>query len=555
MMGRREAGEPASVAAIVVVAMITSPIPSACRWKRRRPASNFTSASSSTRSSTSRTPRSPCTAGRASIAFRAHRVSSSLKRTIEAPPASAQTISTTAVSSTGTGGTRHWTGVREAGIIGPGSARPGSFVGGLRQARPGSVCAPRLCSASRHSFHRTEAARPGSFHGFPESEHDGEADQPENRGAAEGREHPALGELGARVAPRFEHGDAVDEVAEREQPSGRECEVERRARPAPGDEARHERAREEEDEADPFGVRVEEGETGLDAEHGAVADLGVVLRRAREAVRLRVLLHAGGGVALDVRAEPRHGRPAGLAERDHDDDDQDDRQGWTPQIQSLPGRSCATLAPAAGFVMTRRLWQGGRVRTGAAYVAALRDGRAVYLDGERVKDVTSHPAFAEPIRRIAATYERARAAEADPALTYADPARATRHSNMWLVPRSAEDLGARRRVHRFWAEPSYGLMGRTPDHVASVLTAFAAWRQFFDRGGARFGDNVVRFYERARDEDLYLTYAIVPPQVDRSQPAHRHPEPFLHPGVVRETDGGIVVRGAQAIATSATMAD
>ena len=52
-----------------------------------------------------------------------------------------------------------------------------------------------------------------------------------------------------------------------------------------------------------------------------------------------------------------------------------------------------------------------------------------------------------------------------------------------------------------------------------------------------------------------MTYAIVPPQVDRSQPAHRHPEPFLHPGVVRETDGGIVVRGAHAIATSATMAD
>ena len=126
---------------------------------------------------------------------------------------------------------------------------------------------------------------------------------------------------------------------------------------------------------------------------------------------------------------------------------------------------------------------------------------------------------------------------------------------MWLVPRSAEDLGARRRVHRFWAEPSFGLMGRTPDHVACVLTAFAAWRQLFDRGGARFGDNVVRFYARARDEDLYVTYAIVPPQIDRSQPAHRQPEPFLHPGSWRRRDGGIVVRGAHAIATSATMAD
>jgi 4-hydroxyphenylacetate 3-monooxygenase len=194
------------------------------------------------------------------------------------------------------------------------------------------------------------------------------------------------------------------------------------------------------------------------------------------------------------------------------------------------------------------------MRTGDAYVASLRDGRAVFLDGERVKDVTGHPAFAEPIRRIAQTYERAHAAGSDPALTFADAA-GTRHSCMWLVPRSAEDLAARRRLHRFWAEPSYGLMGRTPDHVACVLTAFAAWRQLFDRGGARFGDNVVRFYERARDEDLYLAYAIVPPQVDRSQPAHRHPEPFLHPGIVRETDAGIVVRGAQAIATSATMAD
>jgi aromatic ring hydroxylase len=76
------------------------------------------------------------------------------------------------------------------------------------------------------------------------------------------------------------------------------------------------------------------------------------------------------------------------------------------------------------------------------------------------KDVTVHPAFAEPIRRIARTYDRAHAAAADPALTFAEPGTGRRHSNMWLAPRSAEDLGARRRVHRFWAEPSYGLMGR-----------------------------------------------------------------------------------------------
>src|SRR5438128_10724215 len=195
------------------------------------------------------------------------------------------------------------------------------------------------------------------------------------------------------------------------------------------------------------------------------------------------------------------------------------------------------------------------MRSGDAYVASLRDGRAVYLDGERVDDVTKHPAFVEPIRRVAETYDRAKAAAGDPALTFADPATGARHSNMWLVPRSADDLGARRRAHRLWAEPSYGLMGRTPDHVACVLSAFAGWRQLFDRGGVRFGDNVLRFYERARDEDLYVAYGIVPLQIDRSQPAHRQPEPFLYPGVAAERDGGIVVRGAQGITTSAVLAD
>jgi len=193
------------------------------------------------------------------------------------------------------------------------------------------------------------------------------------------------------------------------------------------------------------------------------------------------------------------------------------------------------------------------MRKAADYVASLQDGRAIFLDGKRVDDVTTHPAFAESVRRIAERYDAARLAPE--VTTCIDPESGERIGAMWLVPRSAEDLARRRAVHRFWAEGSYGLMGRTPDHVASVLTAFAGWRQLFDRGGRQFGDNVVRFYEKARHDDLYVAYAIVPPQVDRATPAHRHFTPFLHPGVLKETDDGIVIRGAHAIATSVTMAD
>ena len=190
------------------------------------------------------------------------------------------------------------------------------------------------------------------------------------------------------------------------------------------------------------------------------------------------------------------------------------------------------------------------MRSGAHYLESLRDGRAVFLDGARVDDVTKHPAFAPPIRRVAATWDLAGAAPAQADTTFVDPATGRRHSAMWLVPRSADDLGARRRVHRMWAEPSFGLMGRTPDHVACVLSAFAGWRQLFDRGGARFGDNVVRFHARARDEELYVAYGIVPLADRPLAAAHRQPEPFLYPGVVPSEDGGIVVRGSQGITTS-----
>src|ERR1700694_6326091 len=96
------------------------------------------------------------------------------------------------------------------------------------------------------------------------------------------------------------------------------------------------------------------------------------------------------------------------------------------------------------------------MRSGSAYVAALRDGRAVYLDGERVKDVTVHPAFAEPIKGIARTYDRARAAAEDPAFTFAEPGTGRRHRHMWLVPRSAEDLARRPGGHTFWGEVAGG---------------------------------------------------------------------------------------------------
>jgi 4-hydroxyphenylacetate 3-monooxygenase len=77
----------------------------------------------------------------------------------------------------------------------------------------------------------------------------------------------------------------------------------------------------------------------------------------------------------------------------------------------------------------------------------------------------------------------------------------------------------------------------------------------FAAGGDHFARNVVKFYEHLRENHSWITYAIAPPQIDRSKPAHQQSDPTLHAGVVKETDAGIYVSGGQQLATAGVLSD
>jgi 4-hydroxyphenylacetate 3-monooxygenase len=198
---------------------------------------------------------------------------------------------------------------------------------------------------------------------------------------------------------------------------------------------------------------------------------------------------------------------------------------------------------------------GRSLRSGAEYLRSLNDGRQVFLEGERVADVTAHKAFREAARSVARLYDIA----ADPAnrelLTFPSPKTGAPVLRCFQIPRSHADLRARRLFHEKWAEATFGLMGRSPDHVASFFTGYAAVPSVFAAAGKQFADNVVAFHEKMRDEHLYVSYAIVPPQIDRSKPAHKQSDPTLHAGVVKERDDGIVIAGAQQVATGGVLSD
>jgi 4-hydroxyphenylacetate 3-monooxygenase len=192
--------------------------------------------------------------------------------------------------------------------------------------------------------------------------------------------------------------------------------------------------------------------------------------------------------------------------------------------------------------------------TGQQKKERLRDGRRIYLGSEEVRDVTTHPAFRNACETIASLYDF----KADPSnkdlLSYEEDG--DRHSLYWLRCRTRDDLVRRMNAHKAIAQHSYGLIGRSPDHVAGMLTGLAMDPDVLERLHAGFGQNLVRYYEYARNNDLYIVFAVIPPTGKRAAdlfPGQERDDPGLR--VTSEDDQGVTLTGMKMLATGAVFAD
>lgn len=195
-------------------------------------------------------------------------------------------------------------------------------------------------------------------------------------------------------------------------------------------------------------------------------------------------------------------------------------------------------------------------RTGRHYLERMRAlGHEVWLRGERVKDVTSHPGLARGASTIAALYDM----QHDPSLagemTYASPKTGEPVGLSFLVPRTGDDLVRRRTMMLHWARATCGMMGRTPDFMNVTFATWGAAADYFARGRPEFGDNMRRYYEFIRENDLVLTHALINLQRSRNATSTFNLQEGTALHVVRETDAGIVVRGARVLATLGPLAD
>jgi 4-hydroxyphenylacetate 3-monooxygenase len=186
--------------------------------------------------------------------------------------------------------------------------------------------------------------------------------------------------------------------------------------------------------------------------------------------------------------------------------------------------------------------------TGEEFLESLRGDREVWIYGERVKDVTTHPAFRNPARMLARLYDALHDPATHDVLTCATDTGSGGYTHKYFrAPTSADDLVGAREAIAAWARLTYGWMGRSPDYKAAFLASLGANAEFF----APYQDNARRWYRFAQERVIFMNHALAHPPVDRHRPPDEVADVYVH--VERETDAGLIVSGAKVVATGSAL--
>jgi 4-hydroxyphenylacetate 3-monooxygenase len=182
------------------------------------------------------------------------------------------------------------------------------------------------------------------------------------------------------------------------------------------------------------------------------------------------------------------------------------------------------------------------IRTGPQYLDSIRDTREVYIDGERVRDLAEHPMLKPLIDIRARIYDMQHEAETRALLAYQDAGQW--HAIANKLPRTQQDWWDKRRATDTVLEAIGGIVTRVGDETVGEMWSMLDGEAVLNEVNPQFAGNIRRHVQGLIDRDPFHVSANTDPKGDRSKaPQEQDPDMLLH--VVRETDAGIVVRGAK----------
>ena len=191
------------------------------------------------------------------------------------------------------------------------------------------------------------------------------------------------------------------------------------------------------------------------------------------------------------------------------------------------------------------------IRRGEEYLESLRDGRRLWVMGQRVEDVTTHPALAGCARSVAAVYDLQHDVAHQELLTIPSPSTGRPVSRAYLLPRSVDDLACQRRMYETLVRRAGGVAARLPQHLATVVLGLYDVRDLLGKEDPAFAEHVARYFEYCREHDLSIATVFSDPLHHRNHPVSKQ-EPLR---VTARRPDGIIVRGAKGVGTQAPYAN
>jgi 4-hydroxyphenylacetate 3-monooxygenase len=182
------------------------------------------------------------------------------------------------------------------------------------------------------------------------------------------------------------------------------------------------------------------------------------------------------------------------------------------------------------------------IRTGEEYRDSIRDTREVYMNGERVSDVTTHPQFKPLVDIRARIYDMQHEEETRDLMTLEQDGERNAIGN--ALPYSQDDWWKKRRATDRILEEIGGVVTRVGDETVGEMWSLYDGRDVLNEVDPQFSKNIETHIFRVLKNDPFHVSANTDPKGDRSKaPQEQDPDMLLH--VVGETDQGIVVRGAK----------
>ena len=182
------------------------------------------------------------------------------------------------------------------------------------------------------------------------------------------------------------------------------------------------------------------------------------------------------------------------------------------------------------------------IRTGEEYRNSLDDGREVWINGKKVSDICSHPQIKPIIDVRARIYDMQHDPATKEQTTYKEDGE--RYAIGLRLPYEKKDWQDKRDAVDLVMHDIGGVVTRMGDETIGEMWSLWDGKDILNEIDPRFAENIEKHIHTAIKLDPFHVSANTDPKGDRSKaPQDQDPDMLVH--VVKETDAGIVIRGAK----------